>query len=190
MNVIGRRVHEVDASDVGDDVSKTNWTVRIIAVPPGEAPLWVREKWVGVELPVARYSSACTFYAYGVLSLPRTWVAQWWGIIARAGAADIRLRGGINPRGGYSFGVEPGRRGVVAREHPASDCTRPLSRLSRGSLPDRRYLIRTLRCAARTRALPCAAPVQPHQSGAPPQHPPRARLYPPQRKPARTAVRG
>ena len=81
MKVIFPRVHEVDASDVGDDVSKTNWTVRIIAVPPGEAPLWVREKWVGVELPVARYSSACTFYAYGVLSLPRTWVAQWWGIV-------------------------------------------------------------------------------------------------------------
>ena len=81
MNGIFPRVHEVDVSNVGDDVSKTNWTVRIIAVPPGEAPLWVREKWVGVELPVARYSSACTFYAYGVLSLPRTWGAQWWGIV-------------------------------------------------------------------------------------------------------------
>jgi hypothetical protein len=56
MNGIFPRVHEVDASNVGDDVSKTSWTVRIIAVPPGEAPLWVREKWVGVELPVARYS--------------------------------------------------------------------------------------------------------------------------------------
>jgi hypothetical protein len=86
MNAIIPRVHEVDASDVGDAVSKTNWTVRIVAVPPGEAPLWVREKWVGVELPVARYSSARTFYAYGVLSLPRTWVAQWWGIVrGRAG---------------------------------------------------------------------------------------------------------
>ena len=29
---------------------------------------------------MARYSSACTLYAYGVLLLPRTWVAQWWGI--------------------------------------------------------------------------------------------------------------
>jgi len=28
--------------------------IRIVAVPPGEAPLWVREKWVGLELPLAR----------------------------------------------------------------------------------------------------------------------------------------
>jgi hypothetical protein len=81
MNAIRCRVHEVDACAVEVDVSKTNWTVRIITVPPGEAPLWVREKWVGVELPVARYSSARTFHAYGVLSLPRTWVGQWWGIV-------------------------------------------------------------------------------------------------------------
>lgn len=81
MNAIIRRAHEVDACAVGDDVSKTDWTVRIIAVPPGEAPLWVREKWVGVELPVAQYSSGRWFYAYDVLSLPRTWVAQWWGIV-------------------------------------------------------------------------------------------------------------
>lgn len=30
--------------------------IRIIATPPGEAPQWVREKWVGLELPVADVS--------------------------------------------------------------------------------------------------------------------------------------
>jgi hypothetical protein len=62
-------------------VNKPDWTVRIIAVPPGEAPLWVREKWVGLDLPVARYSSPTMFFGYGVLSLPRTWMAQWWGVV-------------------------------------------------------------------------------------------------------------
>src|SRR5215471_17510443 len=28
-------------------------SVRILRPPPGEAPLWVREKWVGLELPLA-----------------------------------------------------------------------------------------------------------------------------------------
>ena len=27
--------------------------IRIVAVPPGQAPKWVREQWVGLELPVA-----------------------------------------------------------------------------------------------------------------------------------------
>ena len=27
--------------------------IRIIATPAGQAPLWVREKWVGLELPLA-----------------------------------------------------------------------------------------------------------------------------------------
>ena len=27
--------------------------IRIIAVPPGEAPEWVRKEWVGLEFPVA-----------------------------------------------------------------------------------------------------------------------------------------
>jgi hypothetical protein len=27
-------------------------SIRIISTPPGDAPLWVREKWVGLELPI------------------------------------------------------------------------------------------------------------------------------------------
>jgi hypothetical protein len=38
MNAIDRGVHEVDVFAVGADVSKPDWTVRIVAVPPGEAP--------------------------------------------------------------------------------------------------------------------------------------------------------
>jgi hypothetical protein len=64
----------------GDDVN-ANPIVRITAVPPGEAPFWVREKWVGLELPVAHNSAPKTLFAYGVLSSPRHWLTQWLGIL-------------------------------------------------------------------------------------------------------------
>jgi hypothetical protein len=55
-------------------------SVRIIAIPPGEAPLWVREKWVGLILPLTRYGSANTFRTFGVLSGPRTFLPQVWAL--------------------------------------------------------------------------------------------------------------
>jgi hypothetical protein len=58
----------------------TNRSVRIIAIPPGEAPLWVREKWVGLTLPLARFGSANTFHTFGVLSGPRTFLPQVWAL--------------------------------------------------------------------------------------------------------------
>lgn len=46
--------------------------VRIIDVPPGEAPAWVREKWLGLELPLSYLRrKPRTAYAGGVLSGPR-----------------------------------------------------------------------------------------------------------------------
>lgn len=46
--------------------------VRIIAIPPGEAPPWVREKWVGLELPLAQPTrSARSRRVFGVLSGPK-----------------------------------------------------------------------------------------------------------------------
>ncbi len=62
-------------------MSKTGRTIRIIGVPPGEAPLWVREKWVCLELPLSRHSAPGAFYVYGALSIPHGWLAQWWGVI-------------------------------------------------------------------------------------------------------------
>jgi len=53
-------------------------SVRIVAVPPGEAPLWVREKWVGLELPLTRWNSARTMLGFGAVSGPRTWLTQLW----------------------------------------------------------------------------------------------------------------
>jgi hypothetical protein len=55
-------------------------SVLIVAVPPGEAPLWVREKWVGLELP-ARYSAPKTCFGFGILSGPSTWWGILWGTL-------------------------------------------------------------------------------------------------------------
>jgi hypothetical protein len=66
---------------MGDDMSNTNRTIRIVGVPPGEAPFWVREQWVGLELPLTRHPAPRAFYAFGVLSSPRTWLPQLWEIV-------------------------------------------------------------------------------------------------------------
>jgi len=59
--------------------------IRIISIPPGEAPLWVRERWVGLELPLADGDhgprQTCTS---GVLSGPRNrLIALWWALRGR-----------------------------------------------------------------------------------------------------------
>jgi hypothetical protein len=45
-------------------------TVRIVSVPPGEAPVEIRESWVGLELPLKR-SNPQRYLGSGVLSGPR-----------------------------------------------------------------------------------------------------------------------
>jgi hypothetical protein len=57
--------------------------IRIAHVPPGEAPLWVREKWVGLELPIAdAQTNADRFHTSGVLTGPRNrFLAVLWGIL-------------------------------------------------------------------------------------------------------------
>jgi hypothetical protein len=59
--------------------------VRIIAIPPGEAPLWVREKWVGLELPLADGKNAAQeVFTSGVLSGSRNrFLAIIWGMLGR-----------------------------------------------------------------------------------------------------------
>ena len=59
--------------------------IRIIAIPAGEAPLWVREKWVGLELPLADGKNAAQqVFTSGVLSGPRNrFLAIIWGLLGR-----------------------------------------------------------------------------------------------------------
>jgi len=51
--------------------------IRILSPPPGEAPDWVRQAWVGMRLPLAQWSrSAHARAGFGVLSGPRGVVAE------------------------------------------------------------------------------------------------------------------
>jgi len=51
--------------------------LRIEAVPPGEAPEWVRRQWVGLALPLAGgRSSPRSVLTSGVLSGPKSFLAS------------------------------------------------------------------------------------------------------------------
>lgn len=53
-------------------------TLKITSVPPGEAPAWVREQWVGLELPLAADGSGPhTLPTFGVLSYPKSRIS-WY----------------------------------------------------------------------------------------------------------------
>jgi hypothetical protein len=53
--------------------------VKIVDVPPGEAPEWVRREWVGLVLPVlAGAEGPQRLTSYGVLSGPRTMLGRLW----------------------------------------------------------------------------------------------------------------
>ena len=62
-------------------MNQPNAKIRIIAVPPGEAPFWVRQEWVGLDLPLTRYLNPQDAYAFGVLSGPQTWLGQIWNML-------------------------------------------------------------------------------------------------------------
>ena len=67
--------------------------VRIVRVPPGEAPFWVRERWVGLTLPLAEGDRGPRdTFTSGVLSGPRNrLLALWWA-----------LRGRLKRKSGYA----------------------------------------------------------------------------------------
>jgi hypothetical protein len=64
--------------------------IRIVRIPPGEAPFWVREKWVGLELPLADGDRGPRgAYTSGVLSGPRNrFHSRLVGVAWRAFIAD------------------------------------------------------------------------------------------------------
>jgi hypothetical protein len=56
--------------------------IRIVRVPAGEAPFWVREKWVGLSMPLIRgHESARTLHTAGVLSGPRGHWSRLWALV-------------------------------------------------------------------------------------------------------------
>jgi hypothetical protein len=49
--------------------------VRITRTPAGEAPLWVRQAWVGLELPAAG-TRPSSYFTAGVTAKPRPWFVR------------------------------------------------------------------------------------------------------------------
>ena len=65
--------------------------IRIEAVPPGEAPQWVREQWVGLALPlVGGQSSPRSVLTSGVLSGPKS---VWASLVAMFSGRLVRRTG-------------------------------------------------------------------------------------------------
>ena len=71
-HLIGRR-----GSTLLDKIRK----IRIVQPPAGEAPLWVREAWVGIDLPVVRWSPLRNYQGQCVLSGPKTFWKQIWALV-------------------------------------------------------------------------------------------------------------
>jgi hypothetical protein len=71
--------------------------IRIVSVPSGEAPLWVREKWVGLELPLAYGDSGARgAITSGVMSgPPNRLIGLWWA-----------LRGRLERKSGYAVDAD------------------------------------------------------------------------------------
>ena len=82
--VAGAMVLHAAAKTRQSDVKNTTpYRVRIFAVPPGEAPAWVREKWVGLELPLAQgFPTSSSRLTAGVLSGPRTFLAVLGNLVS------------------------------------------------------------------------------------------------------------
>jgi hypothetical protein len=60
-------------------------TIRIVSTPPGEAPLEIRQAWIGLVLPLHRPTPKTTF-SFGVLSGPKSFFEIIWAIVT--GRAD------------------------------------------------------------------------------------------------------
>jgi len=87
-------------------------SIRIIATPAGEAPLHVREAWVGLVLPLAadRGGPRRVVRAFGVLSGPRTFLGTLWS----------RLRGHSLRYDGYAVPILAALE-VLGQTNPAAE---------------------------------------------------------------------
>jgi hypothetical protein len=53
--------------------------VLIQRVPTGEAPFWVRNAWVGLELPIVLEPRI--YHTFGVMSAPKTIIGMLWAAV-------------------------------------------------------------------------------------------------------------
>jgi hypothetical protein len=56
----------------------------VTSVPPGEAPLWVREKWVGLKLPLAGPRSVGVFRGSSIFGVSNSLGSALIALLSRA----------------------------------------------------------------------------------------------------------
>ena len=101
--------------------------LKIIATPPGEAPLWVREAWIGTTVPLAqRGNTPLRFPTAGVITGPQN----------TFGFFTAWLRGQLVREAGYLVEVVPAVE-ALAKNNPAA------AQLWRENTP---HLVRPRRC--------------------------------------------
>lgn len=84
-------------------------TIRIVRPPAGEAPLWVREAWVGLDLPLIGERAPKSFIGVGVLSGSKSYLGSLWQL----------LRGKVTRVTGYA--VEASKAvGILAESNPSA----------------------------------------------------------------------
>lgn len=54
--------------------------IRIINTPPGEAPIEIRNGWIGIELPLAK-DGLQNCGTFGVLTGPKTIIGKWLNVL-------------------------------------------------------------------------------------------------------------
>ena len=90
--------------------SEKTYRIRIVRRPEGEAPDWVRDAWIGVEIPLLVPDPVSTF-GFGVLSGPKNIVLDWvLGLIGRA-----------RPIAGYVVSAETAVACLMERAPAAAD---------------------------------------------------------------------
>src|SRR5438477_12843163 len=63
-------------------------TIRIVSIPPGEAPEEVRAAWVGLTLPLSRSDRAVDTRIFGVQTGPRNRLMARLGTLFRRGTRE------------------------------------------------------------------------------------------------------
>ncbi|KAF0105247.1 MAG: hypothetical protein FD163_1356 [Hyphomonadaceae bacterium] len=73
--------------------------IKIVQVPDGEAPLWVREQWVGLTIPLdASYAQPSASFVFGVLSGKNVFwrmiysVGDCFGLIKKTNGYTVNAR--------------------------------------------------------------------------------------------------
>jgi hypothetical protein len=55
--------------------------IRIVRRPEGEAPEWVRDAWIGIELPLLHPAAIESRIVGGVLTMPKTRLGHWLSVL-------------------------------------------------------------------------------------------------------------